>query len=94
MSTRAVDWSKWRQTRQGYVRIPPPGCPRGHRWTELGPGRPSERFVTCTCTEARHHVLWVCPTCGMYCAEGCRDVGLWHGHTVPPGVTADRRGVI
>ncbi len=89
---REVDWSKWQRTPRGWVRVPPASCPAGHRWTTNGPGRPSERFVTCGCTIDRHHTLWVCPACGMHCAEGCRDVRLWAGTTVSVGVTVERRG--
>ncbi|MBC7549345.1 MAG: hypothetical protein H7269_00320 [Cellulomonas sp.] len=89
-----VDWSRWRRTPRGYELIPPAGCPRGHRWTENGPGRPSERSVSCVCTIDRRHLVWVCPTCGMYCAEGCTDVAAWAASTVPAGVTLDRRAAL
>ncbi|QTE30946.1 hypothetical protein [Pengzhenrongella sicca] len=89
-----VDWSRWRRTRAGYELIPPAGCPRGHRWTLDGPGRPRQRSVTCSCTTARHHLVWVCPACGTYCAEGCTDVDLWAGSTVPAGVGRERRAAL
>ncbi|WP_456826285.1 hypothetical protein [Cellulomonas sp. P5_E12] len=91
---RDIDWSKWQRTPRGWVRVPPQGCPAGHRWTTSGPGRPSERFVTCGCTVDRHHTLWVCPTCGMHCAEGCTNPALWAGTTVSSGIVDNRRGVV
>ncbi|HEY8718814.1 hypothetical protein [Pengzhenrongella sp.] len=89
-----VDWSRWRRTPRGYQLIPPAGCPRGHRWTMDGPGRPSERSVSCSCTRERRHLVWVCPACGTYCAEGCTDVGSWAPSTIPVGVPPDRRAAL
>lgn len=91
---RKVEWSKWHRTPRGWVRIPPPACPRGHPWGMTGAARPVERFVTCTCTPDRHHTLWVCRACGMHAAEGCTDPAQWHGHTIAAGLPADRRGVV
>ncbi|WNB84389.1 hypothetical protein [Cellulomonas sp. ATA003] len=89
-----VDWSRWRRTARGYELIPPDGCPRGHRWTRDGPGRPAQRSVTCGCTPDRRHLVWVCPTCATYCAQGCVDVGAWASSTVPVGVSPDRRAAL
>ncbi|WP_407343544.1 hypothetical protein [Pengzhenrongella phosphoraccumulans] len=86
-----VDWSRWRRTATGYELIAPPGCPNGHRWTSDGPGRPAQRSVTCSCTIERRHLVWVCPACGTYCAEGCTDVAAWAGSTVPATVGLERR---
>jgi hypothetical protein len=89
-----VDWSKWRRTRLGYERVPPRTGPCGHRWAADGPERPIERSVTCTCTLARHHLTWVCPTCGTHCAEGCLNVELWASSTVPVDLPLDRRAAV
>jgi hypothetical protein len=91
---RVVDWSKWRRTLHGYARVAPAAGPCGHRWTDSGPGQPWERSVECTCTIERRHLVWVCPTCGMYCAEGCIDVAAWERSTVPGELPMTRRATI
>lgn len=92
MAPHAVDWSRWRSVRGGWVLVSPDACPRGHRWAQNGPRRPRQGWAACTCSPARGHTLWTCPGCEAMSAAGCRDVTQWVAHGIPAGSTLADRG--